>query len=62
MIKDSLEHLIKIVTDDPSSKDLLAARKEYQSQDSYYRFYTVTYLDSIIQNFKKVQDRIGIYT
>jgi len=30
MIKDSLEHLIKIVTDAPFSNDLLAARKEYQ--------------------------------
>ena len=30
MIKDSLEHLIKIATDAPFSNDLLVARKEYQ--------------------------------
>ena len=29
MIKDSLEHLIKIATDAPFSNDLLVARKEY---------------------------------
>ena len=30
MIKDILEHLIKIATGAPYSNDLLAARKEYQ--------------------------------
>ena len=30
MIKDSLEHLIKIATDAPFSNDLLVVRKEYQ--------------------------------
>ena len=32
----------------------LAVCKEYQGQDSYYCFYTVTYFDSIIQDFREV--------
>ena len=40
----------------------LAACKEYQGQDSYYHFYTVTYLDSIIQDFREIQDQTGTYT
>ena len=39
----------------------LAARKEYQGQDFYYRFYIVTYFDLIIQDFREVQDRTGTY-
>ena len=52
MIKDSLEHLIKIATDAPFSNDLLVARKEYQKyagdifeDDKSYESQTALFLE-----------------
>ena len=50
MIKDSLEHLIKIVTDDPSSKNLLAARKEYQK-----------YVGRIFEDDKSYENQMALF-
>ncbi len=50
MIKDSLEHLIKIVTNDPSSKDLLAARKEYQK-----------YTGDIFEDDKSYENQMALF-
>ena len=50
MIKDSLEHLIKIATDDPSSNDLLAARKEYQK-----------YAGEIFEDDKSYENQMALF-
>jgi hypothetical protein len=50
MIKDSLEHLIKIATDDPYSNDLLVARKEYQK-----------YTGDIFEDDKSYENQMALF-
>ena len=50
MIKDSLEHLIKIATDAPFSNDLLVARKEYQK-----------YAGDIFEDDKSYENQMALF-
>ena len=65
MIKDSLEHLIKIATDAPFSNDLLVARKEYQKyagdifeDDKSYESQTALFLEwYIFEHIDPIHDQ-----